>query len=79
MAAEQLEAKVFDAFGDGREVIPPELLRGITGDRIDWERSTLIDDEGRLWTDLMLLRDGVEAVKEGDRPPILVTGRRARH
>jgi hypothetical protein len=79
LAAEEFEAKLFDAFGDGREIIPPELLRGLTADKIDWERSTLIDDEGRLWFDLMLSRDGVEAIKGGKKAPIFVCGRRARH
>ena len=79
LAAEELEAKLFDAFGDGREIIPPKLLGGITADRIDWERSTLTDDEGRLWTDIMLPRDGVEAINRGEIVPILVSGRRARH
>ena len=52
-AAEELEAKLFCvATGeDDREIIPPELLAALTADRIDWERSTLIDDEGRLWSD----------------------------
>ncbi len=79
LAAEELGAKLFDAFGDGREIIPPELLGGITADRINWERSTLIDDEGRLWVDLMLPRDGVEAINRGEKAPSLVSGRRARH
>ena len=79
LAAEEFEAKLFDAFGDGREIIPPKLLGGITADRIDWERSTLIDDEGRLWTDIMLPRGDVEAINRGEKVPILVSGRRARH
>ena len=33
LAAEEFEAKLFDAFGDGREIIPPKLLGGITADK----------------------------------------------
>jgi hypothetical protein len=77
LAAEEFEANVLDAFGDGRELIPPELLRGLTADKIDWERSTLIDDEGHLWIDVMPSRDGVEAISRGEKAPIFVCGRRA--
>ena len=79
LATEEFEAKLFDAVGDGREIIPPELLRGLTADKIDWERSTHIDDEGQLWIDLMLSRDDVEAIIGGEKAPIFVSGRRARH
>ena len=79
MATEEFEAKLFDVVGDGREIIPPELLRGLTADKIDWERSTHIDDEGQLWIDLMLSRDDVEAIIGGEKAPIFVSGRRARH
>ena len=64
---------------DGRELIPTELLAGITADKIDWERSTLIDDEGRLWTDLAVSSDAFEAKRRGKIVPIWVWGRRARH
>ncbi len=58
-----LSLAVEPALPDGREIIPPELLSGITADKIDWERGTLIDDEGRLWIDCLLLPlDGVEAI-----------------
>jgi len=64
LAAAEFEASLFlratgaDEAPDGREIIPPELLGGLTGDRIDWKRGTLIDDEGRLWIDLILCRGG---------------------
>ena len=83
LAAAEFEAKLFlrvmsDEL-DGLEIIPSELLSGITAGKIDWERGSLIDDEGRLWIDLLLSSDAVEATIDGDKVPILVCGRRARH
>ena len=86
LAAEEFEAKLSRAIDGGCEIIPPEfeiippeLLRGLTADKIDWERGTLIDDEGRLWIDLMLERDAVEAIIGGEKKAIIVCGRRACH
>jgi hypothetical protein len=81
LAAEEFEAKLFcRATGeDDRVIIPPELLRGLTADRIDWKRSTLIDDEGQLWIDLVLSSDAVEAIIDGEKKAIYVCGRRAHH
>jgi hypothetical protein len=45
----------------------------------EWKRNSVIDDHGQLWIDLMPSRDGVEAIKRGEKAPIFVTGRRARH
>lgn len=85
LAAAVFEAKLFlcamsdDQVVDDLEIIPPELLNEITSDRIDWERGSLIDDKGQLWIDLVLSNDAVEARLGGEKVPILVCGRRARH
>jgi len=57
-----VEAKLFlrAAGEDDREIIPPQLLRGLTLDRVDWERSTLIDDD----TSAVFLRPVFEPVDE---------------
>jgi len=62
VAAEEFEAKLFlrAAGEDDREIIPPQLLRGLTLDRVDWERSTLIDDD----TSAVFLRPVFEPVDE---------------
>jgi len=57
-----VEPKLFlrAAGEDDREIIPPQLLRGLTLDRVDWERSTLIDDD----TSAVFLRPVFEPVDE---------------
>jgi hypothetical protein len=83
LAAAEFEASLFlraegaDGDPNSREIIPPELLGGLTADKIDWERGTLIDDEGRLWIDLILCRGGVEPKIGGEKKPVIVCGRRA--
>jgi hypothetical protein len=83
LAAAEFEASLFlhatgaDEAPNDREIIPPELLGGLTADKLDWEGSTLIDDKGQLWIDLILCRGGVEPKIGGEIKPIIVCGRRA--
>jgi len=83
LAAAEFEASLFlraegaDGAPNSREIIPPELLDRLTVDKIDWKRGTLIDDEGRLWIDLILCRGGVEPKIGGEKKPVIVCGRRA--
>jgi hypothetical protein len=74
LAAAQFLAKLcLGLEGDGVEIIPPDLLEGVSA---DLKSVILIDREGELWVDLVLCCGGGEPKIGGEQQLGILCGRR---
>jgi hypothetical protein len=62
---------------EGLEIIPTELLVGLTVDQMDFQNDRLTDNQGRLWIDIRVDGHALTKFISGKRIEVRLCGRRA--